>query len=290
MRLFAALAVLAAAPAVTCANPTSTPEPSAPAPVAAPAPVEPVTAEPAAAPVAEFDHSHKVFDEILRATVKRDRLDYKKVDRKKLDAYIGQLRGVTKAQLESWSREQRYAFWINVYNAHVIEIVLDNYPLESIKDIGGKVFGQVWDKEFIKMNALHPKGDKDRLSLNDVEHEILRPRFKDARVHAAVNCASFSCPPLLAEAFVATKLEAQLDAQMKAFLVDTDRNRFDEKKGVVHASEIFKWFSEDFDRDAGSVREYMIEFAPADKKAFLKDAKIKYIDYDWSLNDVVAGS
>ena len=287
MRPLAAIAFLLAVPAVHCASPSaSETQPVAPQPSAAEAPI--VDAAPAPAAFMEFDHSHKLFDEVLRASVEGEWLDYKKVDRKKLREYIEGLGRVTPKALASWSRAERYAFWINVYNAHVIEIVLDHYPVESIKDIGGTVFGRVWDKEFIRLNSLHPGGDDERLSLNEVEHEILRPRFKDARVHAAVNCASYSCPPLLGEAFVADKLEKQLDAQMKAFVNDELRNKYDEKKNVIYLSEIFNWFEEDFEHDAGSVREYLLRFAPAERHAFIKKAKIKHLDYDWSLNDVEA--
>ena len=246
---------------------------------------------PVAAPRAEFDHAHGDWNAILSKHVKGDGFDYGALakDTTVLDRYLAALHAVTPEQEASWSRDQRFAFWINVYNAHTIQKVVENYPLKSIRKLDPSLsFNTVFDKDFIPMNAFHPKGKDDELSLNDIEHKILRERFKDARLHAAINCASYSCPPLLNEAFTAAKLDGQLEAQMKAFVVDPKRNVFDKKKNQLRLSEIFKWFDGDFERDAGSVREYVIRFAPEEHHAFLKAAKIRYIDYDWDLNDVPA--
>lgn len=273
MRLLVLAALLHAAPSIACTDSVAQAGP---------------TAEPSLAPAAEFDHSHARFDALLKQHVKDGWLDYRGVieDKAELAAYIDELEAVQPSELEAWSREERYAFWINVYNAHVIQLVIDHYPVRSIKDIGGAIFGQVWDKEFIELTAFHPEGDDDKLSLNDVEHEILRPRFEDARVHAAVNCASYSCPVLMAGAFTADELEEQLDRQMRAFVNDPVRNGLDPKGKRLELSEIFKWFSEDFERDAGSVREYVLEFARPEIVEFVKQAELGYRDYDWSLNDV----
>lgn len=260
---------------------------------AAPAGEGRVGPSPGSARVGAFDHSHGALDELLRAHVRDGWVDYAalKGERAKLDGYLAGLHAVAPAELEGWTRAQRFAFWIDVYNAHVLALVLDHYPVHSIKDIGGLVFNQVWDKEFIPMRAHHPEGKDDDLSLNDVEHGILRPRFQDARVHAAVNCASYSCPPLADRAFTADRLEEMLEAQMRAFVHDPLRNRFDEESGTLRLSEIFSWFEEDFRRDAGSegqpgtVKQYLIRFAP-EQRALIEKARVKYLDYDWSLNDV----
>ena len=135
------------------------------------------------------------------------------------------------------------------------------------------------------MKSLHPDGENEELALNDIEHKILRKRYKDARLHAAINCASASCPPLRNEAFTADKLDAQLDEQMRAFVNDAARNHVDPAQKKLELSEIFKWFAEDFERDAKSVQEFLIRFAPAEKAEFIRGAKIRYIDYDWSLNE-----
>ncbi len=236
-----------------------------------------------------FDHGHALWNEVVATHVKGDRFDYAALekDRAKLDAYLKQLAAVGPKELEGWSREQRYAFWINAYNANCIALVLSEYPLDSIKDIGNW-FSPVWDKRFIAMTALDPKGKGRKLSLTDIEHEILRPQFKDARVHAAINCASLSCPPLRNEAFVAERLDAQLDDSTRKWLADPTRNRFEPAKARAQLSAIFDWFKDDFERDGGR-REFLAKFGPAEHGAWLRgEAKLEigFLDYSWKLNDV----
>jgi hypothetical protein len=270
-------AALAAAPA--CAQPSNRP---------APAPDARAQASPEPRP-AEFDQTHAAWTEVLRACVKDDRFDYAKLkqDPAKLDAYLAALARVTPQELGAWSREQRFAFWINAYNAFTIKKVVSHYPLKSIKDLDGALgLKSVFDDEFIALPGHHPEGKDERLSLNDIENGILRPTFKDARVHAAINCASVSCPPLLNEAFTAQKLDQQLTAQMRAFLADPRRNRYAPDQGKVELSKVFEWFEDDFKRDAGGVREYVQKYAPEEHKELVKAAKLEHLDYDWALNDV----
>ena len=236
-----------------------------------------------------FDHSYARWTEVLRTSVRDGGFDYARLkqDRAGLDAVLSALQAVTPDDLAGWSEKQRFAFWINAYNAFCIQKVVDNYPLKSIKRLGG-AFGlnSVFDKGFIPMQAHHPDRKNEVLSLNDIEHKILRRQFKDARLHAAINCASKSCPPLRNEAFTAEKLEAQLDEQMRAFVNDPARNRIDPAQKELALSEIFKWFAEDFERDARSVKEYLLRFAAADKAELIRTAKVAYLEYDWDLNDV----
>jgi hypothetical protein len=239
---------------------------------------------------AKFDHDHALWTEVLAAHVEGDRFDYRALakDRSKLDAYVAQLETVDAETLAGWNENQRHAFWINAYNAYTIQLVAAKYPLKSIKDIGG-VLSSVWDRHFIPLNALHPKGKDKRLSLNDIEHKILRPRFKDARVHAAVNCASQGCPPLRAEAFTAKGLDEQLDSQVRSWLADEKRNKFDRAKRTLQLSKIFDWWKDDFVRDEKSVRAYVAKYAPADVAAWLGEAEnvtIRHLNYSWKLNDV----
>jgi hypothetical protein len=240
---------------------------------------------------APFDHSHAPWTAILKQHVRDGGFDYAalKRDRGAFDAYLATLAAVTPQELAAWSEKQRHAFWIDVYNAFCIRKVVDEYPLKSIRKLDG-AFGlnSVFDKGFIPMAAHHPKGADEPLSLNDVEHEILRKRFKDAHVHAAINCASVSCPPLRAEAFVAERLDEQLEEQMRAFVNDPTRNRIDPAKKELAVSEIFKWFAEDFERAAKSVKEYLVRYTPAEKHDFIRSAKLRYLDYDWDLNDAPA--
>jgi len=249
----------------------------------------PQAAAPAAA--STFDHSHAAWTSILAERVQGDLFDYAGLakDRVLFDRYARSLAAVTSAELAGWTREQRFAFWINAYNTFTIQKVVDSYPIDSIKDLSTGLFGRksVFDKEFIPMVKLHPGGDDDRLSLNDIEHPILRARFKDARVHAAINCASASCPPLRNEAFEASKLDEQLESQMRAFVMDTVRNHYNAKKNAVQLSNIFKWFKEDFVRDAGGVREYLTRYAPESMHALLKKGRVSHLPYSWALNEAL---
>ncbi len=248
----------------------------------------PATAQEAGQTTVEFDHSYADWSEILGKHVRGDRLDYAalKKESAKLDGVLNALASVTPAQLGSWDEEQRFAYWINVYNAFCVKLVVDDYPIDSIRDLGGTLFGKVWDKEFIPLAAHHPEGDNDSLSLNDVEHGILRAQFKDARLHAAINCASISCPPLRAGAFTPKQLDAQLEEQMRAFVGDPRRNKIMAGERRVRISALFSWFSEDFERDAGSVQAYIARFAPGADKAWINDARVDHLDYDWNLNDI----
>lgn len=249
----------------------------------------PAVSPEAATETAAFDHSHALWTELLFEHAGDDGVDYRGMirDREQLDRYLAMLQAVQPAELESWTREQRYSYWINVYNAHIVRLIVDNYPVESIRDLGGALVGRIWDKELIPLVAHHPKGKHDNLSFNDVEHEILRARFKDARVHAALNCASESCPALLNEAFVAERIEEQLDHAMRGFLADPRRNRIGASQRKVAVSAIFKWFSEDFERDAGSIRAYVAGHAELSSgdAGWIEQADISYLDYSWKLND-----
>ena len=244
---------------------------------------------PQPAPASAFDHSHARWNTILGEHVSGEGFAYGPLAKSPdaLYAYLEELHAVTPKELEGWTKDQRFAFWINAYNAHTIQKVIENYPLKSIRKLD-KAFGltTVFEQAWIPMQAFHPKGKDKKLSLNHIEHDLLRAHFPDARLHAAINCASESCPPLRNEAFIAERLDEQLQEQMEAFVRDASRNAFDREKGVARLSEIFKWFSGDFERDAGSVRDYVVRFAAPEDAAFLRDAKLRYLDYSWALNDV----
>lgn len=279
MKLFLSTALALYAAAASCSGEPGT---------AAASPATPAPAPAATTPHA-FDHTHALWDAILRKHVHGDAFDYAalKADHVSFDRYLAELHAVTPDELASWSREQRFAFWINAYNAHTIAKVIEHYPIDSIRKLDKNLgLTTVFEQPFIPMDALHPSGKPGPLSLNDIEHEILRKRFQDARVHAAINCASASCPPLRAEAFVATRLDEQLDEQMRAFVNDPKRNKIDPAKKKLRLSAIFDWFAADFERDAGSVRAWLERWTPEDLHPFLEKAPITYLDYDWALNDV----
>lgn len=235
-----------------------------------------------------FDHSHKIWTELLAKHVHGDTFDYKALKKEPaaLNAYLASLEAVKPDDFERWSKLERHAFWIDAYNAYTIKRVVDAYPIASIKDLGDDKVS-VWDREFIALGSLAPDLKKTKLTLNDIEHKILRPVFKDARVHAAVNCASVGCPPLRNEAFVADRLDKQLDDSTKRWLADTRRNRFDARKNVVEVSQVFDWFKDDFVRDANSVHAWIAKYAPLDQAwiAAASKLEIKYLDYSWKLNE-----
>jgi len=176
-----------------------------------------------------------------------------------------------------WSEEEQMAYWINVYNAFTLEIVLRHYPVESIKDIGSEIqipfVNTPWDVKFINIGG-------EEYDLNNIEHGILRQQWEDPRIHFAINCASYSCPRLRNEAFTADKLEEQLEEQAEAFINDDFRNDITEESVVL--SKIFSWFSGDFKKKM-PVRDFINQYADV---KISEDADIEYKDYDWRLNDV----
>lgn len=221
--------------------------------------------------------SHQQWDVLLRKHVRADGLvDYKNFqkDTVELNKYLAVLSANHPAS--TWSRAEQMAFWINAYNAFTIKLVLQHYPVASIKDIkrGIPFVNTVWDIKFIKIQ-------NSTYDLNNIEHGILRKDFKDARIHAAVNCASYSCPKLRPEAYVAEKLEAQLDDAMRQFINDPTRNRISPNKAEL--SSIFNWFGGDFKDNAGSITKYINKYA---RQPLASNGKIVYLDYDWRLNDV----
>jgi Protein of unknown function, DUF547 len=236
-----------------------------------------------------FDHEHGQWTKLLEATTRGAAVNYKQLERRsgELDAYLKVLQAVEPKAFGQWSREQRYAFWINAYNAYTLRLVVDHYPLKSIRDIGSEEIG-TWDRRFIALKPLFPTAEGKLLSLNDIEHEILRKQFKDARVHAAVNCASKGCPPLRKAAFTAKKLEEQLDTAVREWLADEEQARFDERERSAEVSEIFRWFESDFVRDGGSVAGWLAKYAPESQRKWLAagELTLSYKSYDWALNDV----
>lgn len=231
---------------------------------------------------------HSIFTEILKEHVKEGRVNYQNLcSDQRLKQYIDQLASTDPEQISS--REEKIAFWLNAYNAYTLEIVCDNYPIKSISELhsGGLVFGSlvgstVWHKKLVTIN-------KELTSLDHIEHNILRPIYKDPRIHFALVCAAKGCPPLRSEAYEAGNLNLQLDDQAREFLRQNDKNSFDLNKKVARISPIFSWFKKDFRMEAKTVLEYLAPFldgATAESiKAAPKAWQIKYTNYDWSLNE-----
>lgn len=176
------------------------------------------------------------------------------------------------------TREEKLAFWINVYNIMAAKMVLDHYPLESIKDAGG-LFDPVWKKVVGKV------GGKD-VTLHQIEHEILR-KMGEPRIHVAIVCASVSCPDIRPEAYTAELLDSQLTDQMQKFLQNRGKGMKVEGGDSVRLSSIFKWFSEDFE-SKGGVLKFIAPYAPKAQQGLLRksDVDISYLDYNWNLNNL----
>jgi hypothetical protein len=219
--------------------------------------------------------SHSLFGELLNKYVSEGKVDYAgfQSEEAKLDQYLDLLQGVDPKTI---SGKEQFAFYANAYNAWTIKLILTKYPdITSIKELGIFNTGP-WKKKVVRLRG-------ETVSLDHIEHDILRPRFKDPRVHFAINCAAKSCPPLGSEPFLAEKLDQQLDDVTRSFINNPQSYRLEGRN--LHVSRIFKWFSEDFNEDALS---FFIKYANGELKKKLEPQpekiNIKYLAYDWSLN------
>ena len=221
--------------------------------------------------------SHDLWDAQLQdyVQVEKDRVLYPDwiEDTLRLNEYL-QLLSNNHPNDKYWSEEEQLAYWINAYNAFTIQIVLRNYPVESIRDIAGPIpfVNSVWDQEFIQI-------EDRKYSLNDIEHGILRAHFEEARIHFAINCASMSCPSLRPEAFTAQNLEEQLESQGQDFMNDPSKNVL--SKDSLKLSKIFSWFEGDFTKD-GSLVDFLNRYSTME---IVQEAEVEYLDYDWRLNE-----
>ena len=218
---------------------------------------------------------NSLYARLLNQYVNQGVVDYRGIKNEEmiLDQYLKVLENTDSRKL---SRSEQFAFYVNAYNAWTIKLILSAYPgLKSIKELGG-FLSTPWKKKIARIEG-------EVLTLDAIEHDILRKQFKDPRVHFAVNCASQGCPPLRPEPYQGNSLNRQLEEMTAAFLNDPSRNYLD--GNTLYVSSIFKWFAEDFNND---VVGYFLKYARADLKKRLEDnrdkIKIKYLEYDWSLN------
>lgn len=212
-------------------------------------------------------NNHDTWNNLLNKYVSsQGNVDYKgfKTDTSTLNTYLKYLSNNKPSNSDS--KEVKLAYWINAYNAFTVKLIIDNYPVASIKDLG-----KPWDKKFINIGG-------ETLSLNDIEHNILR-KMDEPRIHFAIVCASVSCPKLINSAFTAKKLEEQLTIATQEFLADTSKNIIKEKN--IKISKIFKWFENDFKTD-GSVIDFINQYS---KTTISKKAKTSYTEYNWNLNE-----
>ncbi len=237
----------------------------------------------ATACLSQTDGERGAFDALLREYVHGSRVDYAglKTKQEQLGKYVDSLKSVDARKM---SRNERMALFINAYNACTLLLIVEHYKpgLKSINDIPEK---RRW-----KHKRWHVSGRV--YSLDEIENSVLRPEFKDARVHAAINCASIGCPDLRAKAFTLDGLERQLDEQFKRFVNSPRHVRV--ANGKLHISAIFTWFASDFLRDGNSPLSYVTRYAEPSLRKRLKAIgpapKILPLPYDWSLNDTRTGN
>lgn len=238
-----------------------------------------------------FEHGHPQWTALLARHVTwvnpgfASQVDYQGLqqDQAELERYLAVLSSVPRQHYDHWNRDQRLAFLINAYNAFTLKLVIDHYPLDSIKEIGG-LFDSPWSQAFIPLLG-------QTLSLNQIEHSMIRAPgvFDEPRIHFAVNCASIGCPALRPEAFVAEKLDAQLQDSQRRFLSDRSRNRFDAAGSHFRVSRIFDWYADDFARQSGSLHAYLQKQATLlatteELEQAQNTSTVAFLDYDWSLN------
>lgn len=255
---------------------------------------------------AGFDHTHGAFDALLAAYVEDGRVDYAglREDPGTLDAYLTGLATADTHGFDGWSRAQKLAFWINAYNAFTLKAVIDHYPIEgsafslyprnSIRQIKG-----VWDE-------LTFAAAGREVTLNEIEHGILRAQLAEPRIHFALVCASLGCPVLGGGAYAADTLERQLTDASRRFVNDSEKVTVDADRKKVVLSKIFKWFGSDFvpaysggehfqgrNKMERAVLNFVrLHLTDPDKKRFITEQRvsISYSDYDWSLNEGKPGT
>lgn len=214
-----------------------------------------------------FDHS--AFDRILQHHVRDERVDYLAIrehDRDHLAAYLDRIAVFTPDTL---SRQAQLALYINLYNATMIRAVTERYHHGYSPS----------EQNFSVFDAPLVRVDGQTMSLNDLEHKVIRPRFKDPRIHAALVCAALSCPPLLNRAYRSDDLEETLEANMRRFVNDTSRNRVDPAGNRLILSPIFQWYADDFGGQA-KLADYVDRYHPESIQGF----EVSFTDYSWALN------
>lgn len=235
-----------------------------------------------------FDHHYAAFERLLKQYEGNGLVNYQAVQKSPelLNQILTRSARVEESDYAKWKRNERIAFWINAYNVAVIKTVTDHYPLE--KGLSWKALAypsnsiqqipNIWNQP-----ALEVFGEK--VSLNHIEHEILRKEFKEPRIHFALVCASLGCPVLRSEPYLADKLDLQLNDQISLFLAEPKKFRYNPDADTLYLSPIFKWFKKDFEQ-VGGIRLFLKVHLPGDVgKSISKKTRIKWLDYDWSLNE-----
>jgi uncharacterized membrane protein YdjX (TVP38/TMEM64 family) len=233
----------------------------------------------AATPTEVVDHA--VFDRLLRQWVTDGMVDYDAFARSaEFSQYLSVL---ARAHPERMARADQLAFWINTYNAYTIQLINSRQQRRSIRDINkrfGITFKSPWAEPIVKAGGR-------TLTLDDVEHVIIRPTFNDPRIHVALVCAAKGCPPLRSDAYVGRTLDAQLDEQARRFLSQATKNRVDVASRTVYGSPIFTWYREDFGGTLSGVGAFWARYLPAGPaRELVRSGEFRWVDtdYDWTLN------
>jgi len=256
---------------------------------------------------APFDHSHGSFNDLLKDYVIDAKVNYKGFIKNldKFNKYLESLDNIYPNDYKKWTDNQKLAFWINAYNAFTIKAIIDHYPIQRSFTLTGIFYAPknsilqipgVWKK--LKFKALGKK-----VTLDHIEHGILRKEFNEPRIHVAINCASISCPDLKSEAYVGDRLDDQLNESSVSFVNNISKGvHIDKNKNWVKVSKIFKWFGEDFYKNY-NITQFMLrsgkqngtlgfisEYIDDDEKSYVLNGKykLKYMSYDWGLNEAVS--
>lgn len=221
--------------------------------------------------------SSQMYAKVLSTYVKDGLVDYSglKSNPQDLNQYLEQTSLVTKETFDGWSKNERLAFLINLYNAQTLDLITDNYPVTSIKDIASDTGGP-WEQPIVTLFG-------EKITLNALEHEVIRKNYPEPRVHFALVCAALGCPVSINTPYQPAILDNQLDQQTKVFLMDPEKNSIDTNQEILMLSPIFEWFKEDFIKKSGSVIEFV---NPYFGNEATEEFKIEYTSYDWSLNDL----
>lgn len=210
--------------------------------------------------------NYALYDSLLQKYVSNNGdVKYKalQAERAILDSVVAQFQAI--APQKEWSKNERLAYWINAYNLFTVQLIVNNYPVKKITNLDG---GKTWDIKRIEI-------DGKKYSLNQIENEILRPQFKDARIHFAINCAAASCPPLHNRAFTAENVQSLLDKRTRKF-IRSSANTLTESN--IKISKIFDWYSSDF----ADIVTFLNKYAAVKIKT---DAKVEYKEYIWNINE-----
>jgi hypothetical protein len=250
-----------------------------------PAPGQEAMGQEQQATTAQDADRHAQFSRLLADYVdEHGQVDYARLKEhaeSRLEPYLQQLAEMNPARL---SRDARLAFWINAYNAYALKLIVDHYPVPSIWATTPGPAKPSKEKSPFRMKV-GPVADTAR-TLDEIEHEIIRERFDEPRIHFAVVCAAASCPPLRQEAYTGSQLDAQLDDQARTFLHNDEKNKIPAGNDRIALTRILKWYGSDFGPSTDAVQQSIARYFedPVRERLAQADYQVDFLPYDWSLN------